>query len=126
MNSDNTNNISRVPPLSQATFIEHLNMKISILSASAYISLCLGDYIPALEYAKSLLSIKKLPGAHCLLGHLYAAESLIYLDRIYEALEYLKLDNLLDISTYIPIEETIGDKEKVVEEVIEQKQSKGN
>lgn len=102
-----------------------MNLKISILTASAYISLCLGDYILALEYAKSLLSINKLPGAHLLLGNLYAAESLIFLDRIYEALEYLKPESIQDVNTYIPIGEIIGDKEKIVEEVIEQRPSKG-
>lgn len=84
----------------------------------------MGDYISALEYSKTLLNIKELPGAHWLLGNLYAAESLIFLDRIYEALEHLKPEGLQDVSTYIPIGETVGDKEKVVEEIIEQKPSK--
>lgn len=110
---------------SQCTINENLNLKISILAASSYISLCLGDYVPALEYAKSLLSIKNLPGAHWLLGNLYAAESLIFQDRIYEALQHLKLESLQDLNTYIPIGEVVGDKEKVIEEVIEQKPSKG-
>jgi CCR4-NOT transcription complex subunit 10 len=96
------------------------------LTASAYISLCLGDYLLALEYAKSLLNIKKLPGAHLLLGNLYAAESLIFLDRIYEALEHLKPESLQNVNTYIPIGEIVGDKEKTVEEVIEQKPSRSN
>lgn len=112
--------------LSQTTTLENLNLKISILTASAYISLCLGDYTQALEYSKSLLSIKKLPGAQYLLGNLYAAESLIFLDRIYEALEHLKLETMQDISTYLPIGEVVGDKEKVVEEIIEQKPSKSD
>ncbi|OXU31107.1 hypothetical protein TSAR_016403 [Trichomalopsis sarcophagae] len=119
---DNAPKIASQP--SQCTITENLNLKISILAASSYISLCLGDYVVALEHAKSLLSIKNLPGAHWLLGNLYAAESLIFLDRIFEALEHLKLESLQDLSTYIPIGEVVGDKEKVVEEVIEQKPSK--
>ncbi|XP_011494326.1 PREDICTED: CCR4-NOT transcription complex subunit 10-B [Ceratosolen solmsi marchali] len=120
---NSTQNSTRTIP-SQSTIVENLNLKISILTASAYISLCLGDYLLALEYAKSLLSIKKLPGAHLLLGNLYAAESLIFLDRIYEALEHLKPENLQDINTYIPIGEVVGDKEKIIEEIIEQKPSR--
>lgn len=112
--------------LSQSTIIENLNLKISILTASAYISLCLGDYTQALEYSKSLLSIKKLPGAHWLLGNLYAAESLVFLDRIYEALEHLKPDTIQDVNTYLPVGEVIGDKDKIIEEIIEQKPSKGS
>lgn len=106
--------------------VENLNLKISILTASAYTALCIGDYKLALEHAKSLLAINKLPGAHWLLGNLYAAESLIFLDRISEAMEYLKPDTLQDLSTYLPIGEIVGDKEKIVEEVIEQKPSKGS
>ncbi|KAJ8679261.1 hypothetical protein QAD02_015048 [Eretmocerus hayati] len=122
--SPNTNQNSTQITQSSATVIENLNLKISILTASAYVSLCLGDYVMALNHAKALLLIKKLPGAHWLLGNLYAAESLIFLDRFYEALEYLKPENLQDVSTYIPIMEVVGDKDKLMEEVIEQKPSK--
>ncbi|XP_014206683.1 CCR4-NOT transcription complex subunit 10 isoform X1 [Copidosoma floridanum] len=121
--SSNQNSNTQTEPCQQ-TVVEHLNLKISILTASAYVSLCLGDYISALEYSKSLLSIKQLPGAQRLLGNLYAAESLICLDRIYEALEYLKPEKLLNASTYIPIQEISDDKEKVIEEIIEQKPTK--
>ncbi|XP_012284437.1 CCR4-NOT transcription complex subunit 10 isoform X2 [Orussus abietinus] len=97
--------------VSQATTVEALNLKISVLATSAYISLCLGDYVIALEHAKSLLSLNKLPGAYKLLGHLYAAESLIFLNKISEAIEYLKPDNIQDLYTFIPIPETL-DKDK--------------
>lgn len=109
--------------------MEALNLKISILTASAYVALCLGDYVVALEYSRTLLAINKLPGAHWLLGNLYAAESLIFLDKINEAIEYLKPESLRDTSTFIPIVDTGGDRqdrEKVVEDDIEQKLTKGN
>ncbi|XP_058808341.1 CCR4-NOT transcription complex subunit 10 isoform X2 [Phymastichus coffea] len=130
--ANNTNSTTPINPShsstkatpSQFTIIENLNLKISILTASAYTALCLGDYKLALEHAKSLLSINKLPGAHWLLGNLYAAESLIFLDRISEAMEYLKPETLEDLNTYVPIGEVVGDKEKIIEEVIEQKSSK--
>ncbi|XP_019883613.2 CCR4-NOT transcription complex subunit 10 isoform X3 [Camponotus floridanus] len=102
--------------ISQATIIESFNLKISVLTASAYVSLCLGDYILSLEHAKTLLSFNKLPGAYKLLGNLYAAESLIFMDKISEALEYLKLENLQDLHTFISMPEIQEkDKEKVEE-----------
>ncbi|XP_029178795.1 CCR4-NOT transcription complex subunit 10 [Nylanderia fulva] len=102
--------------MSQATIIESFNLKISVLAASAYISLCLGDYILSLEHAKALLNFNKLPGAYKLLGNLYAAESLIFMDRISEALEYLKLENLQDLHTTISMPEVQEkDKEKMEE-----------
>lgn len=39
-------------------------LKNAILAASAYVALCLGDYILALEYADNLLSQPKISGAH--------------------------------------------------------------
>lgn len=98
--------------MSQATIIESFNLKISVLVASAYVSLCLGDYILSLEHAKTLLSFNKLPGAYKLLGNLYAAESLIFMDKINEAIEYLKLENLQDLHTFISMPEI---QEKVEE-----------
>lgn len=102
--------------MSQATIIESFNLKISVLAASAYVSLCLGDYILSLEHAKDLLSFNKLPGAYRLLGNLYAAESLIFMDKISEALEYLKPENLQDLHTFISMPEVQEkDKEKTEE-----------
>ncbi|KAL6261331.1 hypothetical protein P5V15_008851 [Pogonomyrmex californicus] len=102
--------------ISRATTIESFNLKISILTASAYVSLCLGDYILSLEHAKTLLSFNKLPGAYKMLGNLYAAESLIFMDKISEALEYLKLENLQDLNILISVPEVQEkDKEKADE-----------
>nr|XP_012153711.1 PREDICTED: CCR4-NOT transcription complex subunit 10 isoform X1 [Megachile rotundata] len=97
--------------MSQATAVEALNLKISVLAASAYVCLCLGDYVIALEHAKSLLNINKLPGAYRMLGNLYAAESLIFMDKISEAIEYLKPENIQDLNTFVPFPET-QDKDK--------------
>ncbi|XP_033183270.1 CCR4-NOT transcription complex subunit 10 [Bombus vancouverensis nearcticus] len=99
--------------MSQTTTIEALNLKISVLAASAYVCLCLGDYVIALEHAKALLNTNKLPGAYRMLGNLYAAESLIFMDKISEAIEYLKPENIQDLSTSVLIPETQDkDKEK--------------
>lgn len=96
----------------QASTIEALNLKISILADSAYVSLCLGDYVLALEYAKTLLAMNKIPEGYRMLGHLYAAESLIFLDKITEAIEYLKLENLQDLNTFLVAESEEKDDEK--------------
>lgn len=49
------------PPLSPDSV---MNLRNSIHAASAYVSLCLGDYILALEHGKELLKQPKLSGAH--------------------------------------------------------------
>ncbi|XP_043686555.1 CCR4-NOT transcription complex subunit 10 [Vespula pensylvanica] len=104
--------------ISQAMMIEALNLKINVLAASAYVSLCLGDYIVALEHAKALLNLNKVPGAYRMLGNLYAAESLIFMDKINEAIEYLKPENIQDLNTFVSIPE-IQDKDKEkIEEVV--------
>ncbi|XP_014237956.1 CCR4-NOT transcription complex subunit 10 [Trichogramma pretiosum] len=111
-NSNSTPSNPNRSVASQSTIAENLNLKISILSASAYTALCLGDYVSSLNYAKSLLSIKKLPGAHVLLGNLYAAECLIFLNRIQEASEYLKPELLQDVDTFVPIETEVSNPPK--------------
>lgn len=63
----------------------------------------MGDYIVALEHARALLRIEQLPGAYKMLGNLYAAECLILLDKINEAIDHLKLHHLEDLNTTIPI-----------------------
>ncbi|XP_003396813.1 CCR4-NOT transcription complex subunit 10 [Bombus terrestris] len=99
--------------MSPTTTVETLNLKISVLAASAYVCLCLGDYVIALEHAKALLNTNKLPGAYRMLGNLYAAESLIFMDKISDAIEYLKPENIQDLSTSVLIPETQDkDKEK--------------
>ncbi|KAK1119018.1 hypothetical protein K0M31_013790 [Melipona bicolor] len=104
--------------ISQTTNVEASNLKISVLAASAYVCLCLGDYVIALEHAKSLLSIDKLPGAYKMLGNLYAAESLIFMDKISEAIEYLKPENILDLNTSVLIPETQDKDKEKLDEVI--------
>lgn len=104
--------------MSQASIVEALNLKISVLTASAYVSLCLGDYVIALEHAKALLSINKLSGAHKMLGNLYAAESLIFMDKINEAIEYLRPENIQDLNTFVPIPEILDKDKEKTEEII--------
>ncbi|KAK5647472.1 hypothetical protein RI129_002364 [Pyrocoelia pectoralis] len=88
-------------------------LKNSILAASAYVCLCLGDYLLALEYARNLLTQPKLLGVHRLLGHLYAAEALVLLDKIADALEHLNPENVKDISLHLPVSEIINEKDNI-------------
>lgn len=43
---------------------EVASLRNSVLAASAYVSLCLGDYILTLEHSQMLLKQTKLSGAH--------------------------------------------------------------
>ncbi|KAJ8932066.1 hypothetical protein NQ314_014966, partial [Rhamnusium bicolor] len=88
-------------------------LRNSILIASAYVSLCLGDYILTLEYSKELLEQTRISGVHKLLAHLYAAESLVLLDKISEAVEYLNPENVKDISFEIPPDEEKSDESSI-------------
>lgn len=62
---------------------------LHVLTASSYVSLCLGDYTMALHHAKEMLKIENIPDTHKMLGYLYSAESCIMLDRIPDAISFL-------------------------------------
>uniref|UniRef100_A0A8C7IWU4 CCR4-NOT transcription complex subunit 10 n=1 Tax=Oncorhynchus kisutch TaxID=8019 RepID=A0A8C7IWU4_ONCKI len=66
--------------------------------ALAYVALVLGDNLMALNHAEKLLHQTKLSGSLKFLGHLYAAEALISLDRISEAIGHLNPENVTDVS----------------------------
>ncbi|KAK9873762.1 hypothetical protein WA026_002117 [Henosepilachna vigintioctopunctata] len=89
-------------PSSPLTPEDIIVLRNGILAASAYVSLCLGDYIISLEHAKNLLEQPRLSPLHKLLGHLYAAESLILLDKTSEAIEHLNPENITDIDFHLP------------------------
>ncbi|KAF3840214.1 hypothetical protein F7725_018931 [Dissostichus mawsoni] len=74
------------------------NRKCSILACSAYVALALGDNLMALNHAEKLLHQTKVSGSLKFLGHLYAAEALISLDRISDAIGHLNPENVSDVS----------------------------
>ncbi|XP_051575668.1 CCR4-NOT transcription complex subunit 10 isoform X2 [Myxocyprinus asiaticus] len=74
------------------------NLRCSILACSAYVALALGDNLMALNHAEKLLHQTKLSGSLKFLGHLYAAEALISLDRISDAIAHLNPENITDVS----------------------------
>ncbi|XP_075896822.1 CCR4-NOT transcription complex subunit 10 isoform X1 [Nelusetta ayraudi] len=74
------------------------NLRCSILACSAFVALALGDNVMALTHAEKLLQQPKVSGSHKFLGHLYAAEALISLDRISDAITHLSPENVSDVS----------------------------
>uniref|UniRef100_A0A3Q3JBX5 CCR4-NOT transcription complex subunit 10 n=1 Tax=Monopterus albus TaxID=43700 RepID=A0A3Q3JBX5_MONAL len=74
------------------------NLRCSILACSAYVALALGDNLMALNHAEKLLHQTKVSGSLKFLGHLYAAESLISLDKISDAIAHLNPENVSDVS----------------------------
>uniref|UniRef100_A0A8C2XNS2 CCR4-NOT transcription complex subunit 10 n=1 Tax=Cyclopterus lumpus TaxID=8103 RepID=A0A8C2XNS2_CYCLU len=74
------------------------NLRCSILACSAYVALALGDNLMALNHAEKLLHQTKVSGSLKFLGHLYASEALISLDRISDAIAHLNPENVSDVS----------------------------
>ncbi|KAM9722984.1 CCR4-NOT transcription complex subunit 10 isoform 2-T2 [Menidia menidia] len=74
------------------------NLRCSILACSSYVALALGDNLMALNHAEKLLHQTKVSGSLKFLGHLYAAEALISLDRISDAITHLNPENVSDVS----------------------------
>uniref|UniRef100_A0A8C9SWP3 CCR4-NOT transcription complex subunit 10 n=1 Tax=Scleropages formosus TaxID=113540 RepID=A0A8C9SWP3_SCLFO len=85
------------PPSSPLKKQELENLRCSILACSAYVSLALGDNVLALSHAEKLLQQPKLSGSLKFLGHLYAAEALISMDRISDAITHLNPENVTDV-----------------------------
>lgn len=99
--SDENHHLSVLP----STYIsgsEIGSLRNSILVASSYVSLCLGDVIQAHEYAKLLLSQPRVSAAQKFLAHLYAGESLLLMDRITEAVEHFTFQQDNDIELAFP------------------------
>ncbi|XP_017041200.1 CCR4-NOT transcription complex subunit 10 [Drosophila ficusphila] len=65
------------------------NMQASIYAAHSFVSLRLGDHVTALEMAEQLLACERLSDAHKLLGHMYAGEALMLMDKAAEARDHL-------------------------------------
>ncbi|KAJ0000568.1 hypothetical protein NQD34_012410 [Periophthalmus magnuspinnatus] len=74
------------------------NLRCSILACSAYVALALGDNLMSLNHAEKLLHQPKVSGSLKFLGHLYASEALISLDRISDAISHLNPEHVIDVS----------------------------
>lgn len=73
-------------------------LRNSALALAAYVALCLGDPLVALKHAESLLAQPKVAGVHSFLAHQYAAEALLLLDRVGDAIDHLNPDLVKDLS----------------------------
>ena len=62
----------------------------------------MGERFPALSYARQLLRMPKLLGGLKFLGQVYAAEALVQLGCMTEALQHFNADSVTDITTSIP------------------------
>lgn len=67
---------------------EIVKLKISILLASTFVNLILADYTLALKHVHDALKLSP-SGYQKILAHLYAAEALVWLDKISEAIGHL-------------------------------------
>uniref|UniRef100_A0A8C0YWP9 CCR4-NOT transcription complex subunit 10 n=2 Tax=Canis lupus familiaris TaxID=9615 RepID=A0A8C0YWP9_CANLF len=99
--------------------IQNTVYKCSILACSAYVALALGDNLMALNHADKLLQQPKLSGSLKFLGHLYAAEALISLDRISDAITHLNPENVTDVSLGISSNEQDQGSDKGENEAME-------
>ncbi|KAM7122500.1 LOW QUALITY PROTEIN: CCR4-NOT transcription complex subunit 10 [Ciconia maguari] len=107
------------PPSSPLKKQELENLRCSILACSAYVALALGDNLMALNHADKLLQQPKLSGSLKFLGHLYAAEALISLDRISDAITHLNPENVTDVSLGISSNEQDQGSDKGENEAME-------
>lgn len=96
--SHESDKFAPAPPSSPLKRQELENLRCSILACSAYVALALGDNLMALNHADKLLQQPRLSGSLKFLGHLYAAEALISLDRISDAITHLNPENVTDVS----------------------------
>ncbi|XP_063578226.1 CCR4-NOT transcription complex subunit 10 isoform X8 [Pongo abelii] len=99
--------------------VQNTVYKCSILACSAYVALALGDNLMALNHADKLLQQPKLSGSLKFLGHLYAAEALISLDRISDAITHLNPENVTDVSLGISSNEQDQGSDKGENEAME-------
>ncbi|XP_068694299.1 CCR4-NOT transcription complex subunit 10-like isoform X2 [Montipora foliosa] len=90
------------PPGPPVKLRELPHLRCSILACSAYVALGLGDNVMALAHAQRLLSQSNLVGALKFLGHIYAAEALIKLNRLPEAIMHLSTENINNINITPP------------------------
>lgn len=91
-------------------------LRNSVLALSAYVSLCLNDTLVALKHAEALLAQPRVSDAHKFLGRLYAAEALLLVDRIPEAVAHLNPDLIKDLSHTLPEGEEGKESNKPAEE----------
>ena len=101
-NSSQSSPIKTLPLSQYNPYHKWQMLRASVLLNMSYVSLCLSDPVIALESAQKILSLDmhtsngsnlEVPGGYKILAQIYAADALIQLDRISEAIEYLDPSN---------------------------------
>jgi hypothetical protein len=90
-------------PSKPINLAELQNLRSSILTSLAYVSLCLKDYLNTIKYSNMLLAIDDQLNAkypiskgHKYLAHFYLAEALLHQDKINECIEHLNINLRVD------------------------------
>uniref|UniRef100_A0A2R5L5U8 CCR4-NOT transcription complex subunit 10 n=1 Tax=Ornithodoros turicata TaxID=34597 RepID=A0A2R5L5U8_9ACAR len=95
---------------------EITSLRNSVLALSAYVALCLNDTVVALKHADTLLAQPRVSDVHRLLGHQYAAEALLLLDRVPDTIAHLNPEQIKDMSHMLPELEEMKDGTKQASE----------
>jgi len=117
--NNNTNNMQQTSPLKTAANSASAHhsriqiLKANVLLNRSYVCLCLNDPTTALDCAQSLLALSSspsspsetgttpsfsLPSGHRILANIYAADALIQLDQISDAIKHLDPLKSIDVS----------------------------
>ncbi|KAM7360245.1 CCR4-NOT transcription complex subunit 10 isoform 2-T2 [Cochliomyia hominivorax] len=88
------------PPSRPVTKEAFNTLLSSIYAAYSYVCLRMGDYVTALEMANKLLETDGLSGAHKMLGHMYAGEALIMMEKLADARIHLEPTFVSNLNTF--------------------------
>ncbi|CAH0402653.1 unnamed protein product [Chilo suppressalis] len=100
--SDVTGPLIQAPPGPPINWKQRCELKNSTLVLQSYVLLHLQDPLSALVSANELLSQVDVSSSHKAWAHIYAAEALINLDRITDAVEHLNPPMIHDLVSVLP------------------------
>ncbi|XP_053617691.1 CCR4-NOT transcription complex subunit 10 [Plodia interpunctella] len=99
---DVTGHLIQAPPGPPINWKQRCELKNSTLVLQSYVLLHLQDPLSALMSANELLSQSDVSSNHKAWAHIYAAEALINLDRITDAVEHLQPPMIHDLVSVMP------------------------
>jgi hypothetical protein len=100
--TDHAAPLIQAPPGPPINWTQRCELKNSTLVLQSYILLNLQDPLSALASANELLSQTDVSSSHKAWAHIYAAEALINLDRITDAVEHLNPPMIHDLVSVLP------------------------
>lgn len=92
----------QAPPGALINWKQRCELKNSTFVLQSYVLLCLNDPQAALSSANDLLAQPEASSSHKAWAHIYAAEALINLDRITDAVEHLHPPMIHDLVSVLP------------------------